>query len=145
MWSGHVQLRWGENKALVSCDYPGDSWKSLENQTPPPKKKNILTSEQEQQKKYNARICIHGFLSQLWIRLARINWVILFFFQMRDLVNSRLFLLRKKLDNFLYWLLPNTWIPLYTMVSSFHITLWTFLTFNIDANSTNSNILSADM
>ncbi len=36
---------------------------------------------------------------------------------MRHLVNSRLFLLRKKLDNFLYRLMPNTWVPLYTMVS----------------------------
>jgi len=37
--------------------------------------------------------------------------------QMRSHVNSRLFLLRKALDNFLYKLLPGTWIPLYTMVS----------------------------
>ena len=36
---------------------------------------------------------------------------------MRQGVNSRLFILRKKLDNLLYTLFPNTWIPLYTMVS----------------------------
>ena len=36
--------------------------------------------------------------------------------QMRSLVNNRSFLLRKALDNFLYKLLPGTWIPLYTMV-----------------------------
>jgi len=35
---------------------------------------------------------------------------------MRSLVNNRSFLLRKALDNFLYKLLPGTWIPLYTMV-----------------------------
>lgn len=39
------------------------------------------------------------------------------YIEMRQSVNSRLFLLRKKLDNFLYWLFPNTWIPLYTTVS----------------------------
>lgn len=37
--------------------------------------------------------------------------------QMRHLVNSRLFLLRKMWDNLLYTLLPNTWVPLYTMVT----------------------------
>jgi len=36
--------------------------------------------------------------------------------QMRASVNSRMFLLRKKLDNFLYWLFPNMWMPLYTSV-----------------------------
>lgn len=39
------------------------------------------------------------------------------YFEMRQHVNSRLFLLRKKVDNFLFWLFPNTWIPLYTSVS----------------------------
>lgn len=39
------------------------------------------------------------------------------FVEMRSHVNSRLFIVRKKLDNFLFWLLPRTWIPLYTMVS----------------------------
>jgi len=37
--------------------------------------------------------------------------------QMRSLVNHRSFLLRKALDGFLNRLLPQTWIPLYTMVS----------------------------
>lgn len=37
--------------------------------------------------------------------------------EMRSGVTSWTFLIRKKLDNFLFWLLPNTWIPLYTMVS----------------------------
>ncbi|XP_063608709.1 kynurenine 3-monooxygenase-like [Penaeus indicus] len=36
---------------------------------------------------------------------------------MRDLVNSRLFLLRKKWDDLLSRLLPRTWVPLYTMVT----------------------------
>lgn len=44
--------------------------------------------------------------------LAFYNYV-----EMRQSVNSRLFLLRKKLDNFLSWMFPNTWIPLYTTVS----------------------------
>ncbi|XP_052766617.1 kynurenine 3-monooxygenase-like isoform X2 [Mya arenaria] len=39
------------------------------------------------------------------------------YIEMRQSVNSRLFLLRKKLDNFLYWLFPNMWMPLYTSVS----------------------------
>ncbi|XP_045185472.2 kynurenine 3-monooxygenase-like [Mercenaria mercenaria] len=39
------------------------------------------------------------------------------YIEMRQSVNSRLFLLRKKVDNFLFWLFPNTWIPLYTTVS----------------------------
>lgn len=36
---------------------------------------------------------------------------------MRDLVNSKLFLLRKKWDDLLSRLLPRTWVPLYTMVT----------------------------
>jgi kynurenine 3-monooxygenase len=36
---------------------------------------------------------------------------------MRDLVNSRWFLFRKKLDNLLHALMPTTFIPLYTMVT----------------------------
>lgn len=39
------------------------------------------------------------------------------FLQMRDLVNRRSFLLRKKVDNFLFWLLPNIWVPLYLSVA----------------------------
>ncbi|ESN95268.1 hypothetical protein HELRODRAFT_102672 [Helobdella robusta] len=37
--------------------------------------------------------------------------------EMKADVNSRLFILRKKLDNILYWMLPKTWVPLYTSVS----------------------------
>jgi len=40
---------------------------------------------------------------------------------MRKSVNSRLFLMRKKLDNLLHVLFPNSWIPLYTMVSYLNI------------------------
>ena len=36
---------------------------------------------------------------------------------MRDLVNKKSFLVRKKLDNFLHWLLPTWWVPLYTSVT----------------------------
>ena len=36
---------------------------------------------------------------------------------MRDLVNKKSFLIRKKLDNFLHWLLPSWWVPLYTSVT----------------------------
>lgn len=32
-------------------------------------------------------------------------------------VNSKLFLLRRKVDKLLNWLMPNVWIPLYTTVS----------------------------
>ena len=37
--------------------------------------------------------------------------------EMRDLVAKRSFLMRKKLDNLLYWLMPSVWIPLYTSVT----------------------------
>ena len=37
--------------------------------------------------------------------------------QMRDLVNKKSFLLRKKLDNLLHWLSPGWWVPLYTSVT----------------------------
>ena len=37
--------------------------------------------------------------------------------QMRDLVNKKSFLLRKKLDNLLHWLAPDWWVPLYTSVT----------------------------
>lgn len=47
------------------------------------------------------------------IDLAMYNYV-----EMRHLVNKRSFLLRKKLDNLLYRLLPSgLWVPLYTMVT----------------------------
>ena len=36
---------------------------------------------------------------------------------MRDLVNKKSFLLRKKLDNLLHWLAPDWWVPLYTSVT----------------------------
>lgn len=35
---------------------------------------------------------------------------------MRDLVNRKSFLIRKFVDNLLYWLFPNTWVPLYNSV-----------------------------
>merc|ERR1712123_483363 len=44
--------------------------------------------------------------------LAMYNYV-----EMRDLVNKKPFLVRKKLDNFLHWLLPTWWVPLYTSVT----------------------------
>jgi len=46
------------------------------------------------------------------IDLALYNYI-----EMRDLVNSRMYLLRKKWDNLLYTLLPTKWVPLYTMVT----------------------------
>jgi len=39
------------------------------------------------------------------------------YFVMRSHVNSTLFLWRKKFELFLNWLLPNTFLPLYSMVS----------------------------
>nr|XP_022328908.1 kynurenine 3-monooxygenase-like [Crassostrea virginica] len=44
--------------------------------------------------------------------LAMYNYI-----EMRKSVNSKLFLLRKKLDNLLFTIFPNSWIPLYTMVA----------------------------
>lgn len=44
--------------------------------------------------------------------LAMYNYV-----EMRDLVNRPSFLLRKKLDNVLYALLPDVWVPLYNSVT----------------------------
>jgi len=44
--------------------------------------------------------------------LAMYNYI-----EMRDLVNKKSFLIRKKLDNFLHWLLPSWWVPLYTSVT----------------------------
>jgi hypothetical protein len=45
-----------------------------------------------------------------------------FCFQMRSLVSSKSFLIRKHVDNFLHWLMPGTFIPKYTMVSK--LTIW---------------------
>jgi len=39
------------------------------------------------------------------------------YMEMRAHVNSRIFLLRKHLDNTLHWLFPTRFIPLYTMVA----------------------------
>ncbi|CAH1790724.1 unnamed protein product [Owenia fusiformis] len=44
--------------------------------------------------------------------LAMYNYI-----EMRESVNSKMFLLRKHVDNMLNWLMPNTWVPLYTTVS----------------------------
>jgi kynurenine 3-monooxygenase len=38
------------------------------------------------------------------------------FVEMRDLVGSRVFLMRKKLENFLHQLMPRWYLPLYTMI-----------------------------
>lgn len=46
------------------------------------------------------------------IDLAMYNYV-----EMRDLVNRKTFLLRKKFDSWMYSLFPSAWIPLYTMVT----------------------------
>merc|ERR1711992_31832 len=44
--------------------------------------------------------------------LAMYNYI-----EMRDLVNKTSFLFRKKLDNFLFWIMPQRWVPLYTSVT----------------------------
>lgn len=41
--------------------------------------------------------------------------------QMRDLVRSKTYRLRKMFDDFLYRVFPNTWIPLYNSVSFSHM------------------------
>merc|ERR1719427_982340 len=46
------------------------------------------------------------------IDLAMHNYI-----EMRAHVNSNLYLLRKRVDGWLNWLLPNTWIPLYSMTT----------------------------
>lgn len=48
--------------------------------------------------------------------LAMYNYI-----EMRDLVTKRSYLLRKKLDELLFWLMPNTWVPLYNSVSFSHM------------------------
>jgi len=50
--------------------------------------------------------------AQAIVELALYNYI-----EMRDLVNSKLFLLRKKWDNLLYTVFPNKWVPLYNMVT----------------------------
>ena len=40
---------------------------------------------------------------------------------MRSLVTSPVFLMKKKLFNFLNWVMPRTFIPLYTMVSAINV------------------------
>ncbi|XP_058832631.1 kynurenine 3-monooxygenase [Topomyia yanbarensis] len=48
--------------------------------------------------------------------LAMYNYV-----EMRDLVTKRSYLYRKKLDELLFWLMPNTWVPLYNSISFSHM------------------------
>jgi len=50
--------------------------------------------------------------AEAMVDLAFYNYI-----EMRDLVNKKTFLLRKKLDNLLHWLLPTRWVPLYTSVT----------------------------
>ena len=44
-------------------------------------------------------------------------YIFFLLFQMRDLTARLSFLIRKKLDNFLYWVFPRKWVPLYTSVT----------------------------
>jgi len=46
------------------------------------------------------------------VDLALYNYI-----EMRDLVNKKSFLVRKKFDNLLHWLFPGWWVPLYTSVT----------------------------
>jgi len=46
------------------------------------------------------------------VDLSMFNYI-----EMRHNVNTWTYLLRKKVDNLLQWIIPNTWVPLYTMVS----------------------------
>lgn len=41
--------------------------------------------------------------------------------QMRDLVTRQTYRLRKTLDDFLFWLMPTHWVPLYNSVSFTHM------------------------
>jgi len=50
--------------------------------------------------------------AEAMVDLAFYNYI-----EMRDLVNRKSFLLRKKLDNLLHWLMPASWVPLYTSVT----------------------------
>lgn len=50
--------------------------------------------------------------AEAMVDLALYNYI-----EMRDLVNKKSFLVRKKLDNLLHWLLPSRWVPLYTSVT----------------------------
>lgn len=58
---------------------------------------------------YNERRCPNG---HSMCDLAMYNYV-----EMRDLVNTWSFIMRKHLDNLLYRFFPTKWIPLYTMVT----------------------------
>lgn len=58
---------------------------------------------------YSQRRCPNG---HSMCELAMYNYL-----EMRDLVNTWPYLMRKQLDNLLYKLFPQRWIPLYTMVT----------------------------
>lgn len=58
---------------------------------------------------YDKQRCANG---HSMCDLAMYNYI-----EMRDLVNTWSFRFRKYLDNTLYYLFPNSWIPLYTMVT----------------------------
>ena len=58
---------------------------------------------------YNRRRCPNG---HSMCELALYNYI-----EMRDLVNNWSFIMRKKLDDFLYRVFPSKWVPLYTMVT----------------------------
>jgi kynurenine 3-monooxygenase len=58
---------------------------------------------------YSRRRCPNG---HSMCELAMYNYV-----EMRDLVNTWSFIMRKHLDNLLYRIFPSKWVPLYTMVT----------------------------
>ncbi|GAB0094573.1 Kynurenine 3-monooxygenase [Sergentomyia squamirostris] len=83
---------------------------------------SILSDILERARSRDISEAIREFSSKRWrdafaiCDLAMYNYV-----EMRDLVNRRSFLWRKSLDDFLFWLMPNTWVPLYNTVSFSHM------------------------
>lgn len=47
----------------------------------------------------------------------KLTLLIIHFFQMRDLVTRPSYRLRKAVDDFIFWLMPNLWVPLYNSVT----------------------------
>ena len=67
---------------------------------------------------------VHGIMESICqlfklsvLKVIAFRGLTLCFLQMRSLVTSPVFLMKKKLFNLLHWLMPKTFIPLYTMVS----------------------------
>ncbi|XP_013182477.1 PREDICTED: kynurenine 3-monooxygenase [Papilio xuthus] len=66
----------------------------------------------------NLKNILDEFSATRWVDVFAISDLAMYnYVEMRDLVTRPSYLFRKTIDDFLFWLIPNLWVPLYNSVS----------------------------